>query len=182
MERRDRYGSGVVIPDGVTFIRLILIDSGGNTSSRVYRESVFFDAKFRMTRIQFGADRGQALGYLDYLGNSSRAGRAARRITNPNERPTPGLVYLTPSDAVVGTSITGATSTATYGVAVFQHVACDRTGQGGRIGVDDLVMGRGIILNPMVFRNRFTPPELNLPAGRPFTLSDPPRNPPPNPY
>jgi hypothetical protein len=180
-QRRSRYRVARVEPDGITSAMLTVIDRRGITGVRVYINSVFFDAKFRMTRIGFTTDDGQALGYLDYLGNSSSAGRAARRITNPLLRPTPGLVYLTPSDAVIGTSITGDNRTATYGVAVFQHVACDRTGQGGRIGVDDLVMGRGIILNPTVFNNRFPPPNLDLPAGRPFTLSDPPRNP-PTPY
>lgn len=68
--------------------------------------------------------------------------------------------------------ITGATPIATYGLAVYQHVDCDTTGQGGRIGENDLVMGRGIILNPTVFRSRFTSNDLNLPAGRSWlTLS-----------
>ena len=171
-----------MIPDAQTSVTLIVVDNRGRTTIRTFPRSVFFDAKFRETRIQFATDSGQALGYLDHLGNISSAGVSARRVTNPRERPTPGLVYLTPSDAVVGTSITSASRTSTYGVAVFQHVVCDRVGRGGRIGVDDLVMGRGVILNPTVFSGRFTPPNLNLPAGRPFTLSDPPRNPPPNPY
>ena len=65
------------------------------------------------------------------------------------------------------------------------HYTCDRVGFGGTIGIDDLITGRGVPLNPGVFLGRNTPRDLFLPAGSTFTLSDPPgSNPggPPNPY
>jgi len=141
-----------------------------------YVDSVFFDAKFVIGRLSLSRENYQAEGYIDHLVNRSRAGTEARRITNPLLRPTPALIYIGPSDFVVGTSIINRATA--EGATVYVHYTCDRSRTGGTIGFDDLVTGKGILLNPVVLQNRaFAPIELS--QGSAFTLSAQPNGPPP---
>ncbi len=137
-----------VEPDGITFATVPLT----NGQVRTYQKDDY-----------------QPLGYIDYLTEYSEAGDAARSIIEPHLRPTPTLIYLTVADTIIGnTVIADATKEK---VALFQHVLCNNTK--GKIGVDDLIMGKGIPLNLSVFTGR-APLTLNpLPQGRAGTLSNP---------
>lgn len=176
--RRSRYRIRTVIPDGVSGFIISYRRRRGLPYFRVYRESVFYDAKFVNESINYTYDSGQTLGYIDHLDKKSPAGRGRYRFRI--RRPTPELHYMTPTNTVIGTSTIYEASLA--GVAVYQHIVCDTVPAGGIIGINDLTVGKGILLNEGVYVGRNLPERavIGTAYGLPFTLSDPPLPPPPD--
>lgn len=138
-----------------------------------YDESSFYDAKAVGDRIRLKSSNYQTLGFLDAL----RISRAAISATPPSRLPPPRLNFLTVSSTKIDKDVidfangqAGRIPGATIGpgVVVIQHVVCNNPS--GRLGIDDLVMGYGIFLNPGVLRGRPVPIDAPRPAGKPDTL------------
>lgn len=128
-----------VEPDGVTGILV----QGDDPA--YYADSMFFEAKTggsSKNPIKLSTDDHQILGFIDYLDNSPAG------IIFLNS-PIPRLYFLTTANSRFRANII---STATRrGIAVFQSIACDTTGNGGILGTDDMIMGRSILLNEEVY-------------------------------
>ena len=145
-----RSRSRNVVPDGLADLPQTLRGlRTGRVINRNFRDSIFYEAKTtERIRLSTGGDR-QVAGFLDAL-NRSSAARFTRRNPTAPLNPVPTLVFLTPADTTIGNSTLGDARNKQIGI--FQHVACDNPN--GTPGVNDVVMGRGISLNPEIFTAR----------------------------
>lgn len=172
-----RRGLGIfsVIPDGVRALTLVEVTNGAITYYRRYTKSIFYDAKFVNGTINPSSSQNQTRGFMDHLDRESAAGRVRGVITRASRRPTPQLRYMTPTNTSIGRETLRLANRRR--VAVYQHLVCDTTEVGGVIGVNDLTVGIGVLLNPNVYRARATPPAVGVGVasfGEVFTLSNPP--------
>ncbi len=154
-----------VEPDGVAPLLVAIRTQKPKGITLVnYKESIFYDAKAVVGRISLSVENYQALGFVDALTQSD----AGKLYNTPKViRPTPRLIYLTTSDTIIGNStIEKATR---EGVALFQHVVCDNIPNGGTLGTNDIVMGKGIPLNFGIYKGKPTP-SVPLKPGLPSTL------------
>ena len=163
---RKAYSLGKSVgvqPDGVAPLTVIVVDNGA-TDIYYYAESIYYDAKAKQGRLPLSDQDYQALGFIDALQNELDAGKAYELPLNI--RPTPRLIYLTTSDTIIGTNVTG--EAIREGVAIFQHSACIIPAKGK--GTNYLQIGRGILLTPTVYTGRPQLPQNPLTSGIPGHL------------
>lgn len=181
-QRRSGNTESFVEPDSaipVEYARIAIVNGEPVVQEVViYLESFFYDSKLVKGRIRNKDGNYQILGFLDALLHSP-AGRATRPPQNlpPNRVPPPRMAFLTGADAYIAKDVKDFADE--HKIALFQYVVCDNIPNGGRLGSTDLIMGRGVLINPGVFTNptRPTPIEIPLGAGTPNTLA--PLPPPP---
>lgn len=147
-----------------------------------YPESSFYDAKATKSRIRLKDGNYQILGFLDALDNSL-AGKAWRlpQSIPPEEVPVPRMQFLTVADTYIAEDVKKFANE--HKIALFQYVVCDNLPNGGQLGTDDLIMGKGILINPSVYKKPDRPIPIDIPRlpGRAGSLGSLSNNPPPDP-
>ncbi|MCY6494609.1 PEP-CTERM sorting domain-containing protein [Leptolyngbya sp. GGD] len=178
-----------VIPDGIATLQVrpyVIVNGVTIFTTPIpleFPESAFFDAKASDGELKLTGDY-QLLGFVDAL-RLSPAG--LQHFVNP-VAPIPRLYLATTAGAKVQQRLVDFASGMSvrmsaardlnfqFGgppVGVFQTIVCDRLSEGrGTLGVDDLIMGRGVPLNPEIYYNdRFLPIDFIAPQGEPGTLN-----------
>lgn len=141
------------IPDAVESIRYTLVYENQTLGPFIYDRSLYIDAKALQRAIGFGPRDRQSVGFIFGL-SQSPAGIASIPTPSPVQpvvNPIPVLRYLTTSDTSIGKSLR--TAAFLLQVEIQQQFVCDNFGGdlGGRIGLNDLIMGEIVTINPEVF-------------------------------